>query len=167
MKIEIKENSCIIDGIEYEKKEQPTPKDGEVWYMEFYYRWLVIMKSEKEAYLAFRLDDNQIIITLIASLFPYIEKAPKTLANDEHIALLHTKLAENGKVWNPDTKVLEDYRGLRVGELAIFWDRKVENAVIANYEIFEVDWYYASDGNCYRNAIPFESIEQYLEFIKS
>lgn len=52
-------------------------------------------------------------------------------------------------------------------EFAIFWDRKVENAVIANYEIFEVDWYYASDGNCYRNAIPFESVEQYLEFIKS
>ena len=31
MKIEIKENSCIIDGIEYEKKEQPTPKDGVVY----------------------------------------------------------------------------------------------------------------------------------------
>ena len=169
MKIEINENSCIIDGIEYEKK-QPTPKDGEIWYVESHYRWLVVMKSEKEAYFAFCLDDGQIITTSISSLFPYIEKAPKNLANAKHIALLHAKLKENGKCWNPDTKTLEDYRELKVGELAIFWSKKKERAIIGEYikinEIFSTQ-HLSNNGMYYPNAIPFESIEQFNEFRKS
>ena len=167
LKIELRENSCIIDGIEYEKKEQPTPKDGEIMFVktEFNKEWIFIQRGNNNSTRFYacvgtttKTDYGQaVLIEEITILRP---------ATCQEIALLHTKLKENGKCWNPDTKTLEDYRELKVGELAIFWNFK-DSAIIAPYRNWQ-DGIYMTTGNLsYANAIPFESIEQYREFIKS
>jgi len=170
MKIEINENFITIDGIEYEKKEQPTPKEGEIWFVctntdssyLYIYRDGFYLTSK---YVDYGLEFEDITTSTKVVCYPYQIKNLRP-ATPEEIALLHTKLKENGKVWNPDTKTLEDYRELKVGELAIFWDDLHKEAIIAVLEIIE-DGYYTNERLPYNNAIPFESIEQYEQFRKS
>lgn len=113
MKIEIKENSCIVDGIEYEKKQQPTPKDGEVWYAKSpNFDWLFISggtRNHLTKYVAalclFNYDvwfDNSGYICVDDKI-----KLLRPATSDE-IKLLHSKLTENGMKWNAEKKRLED-----------------------------------------------------------
>lgn len=54
-----------------------------------------------------------------------------------------------------------------IGEMAIFWNLYKRTAVCAIFGDKESDYYYTSDGHPFKNAIPFESVEQYKQFIKS
>ena len=87
-------------------------------------------------------------------------------ATPEEIKLLHSKLAENGKKWNAEKKCLEDLpKPLKEGDLAIFWDDDKTESFIAKYVRIERNGYYSNCG-WFKKVIPFESIEQYREFIK-
>ena len=58
---------------------------------------------------------------------------------------------------------------LVIGEPAIFWDNDKSCAVMANYKGISPHQGYqfkSSDSRPYKNAIPFESVEQYKQFIK-
>jgi len=59
-----------------------------------------------------------------------------------------------------------------VGEMAIFWDNVEEESIIAIYSEYEHEFkdeypHEANDGTTYRNAILYESPEQYKAFLKS
>ncbi len=174
MKIEINANSITIDGIEYEKKEQPTPKDGEVWYIAIgYWDWVCIHKSDMNDtryYACYGIKDESIAINgfICSNKTPFTRR----LATPKEIAFLHTKLKENGKVWNPDTKTLEDYRELREGELCIGWNKEKKDAIIGVLNAYRgnnrlYDYVYLIGTYGFSNAIPFVSIEQYEQFRKS
>ena len=76
----------------------------------------------------------------------------------------------NYKSRNPDLTTLKP---AVTGELAIFWDDEKRFAVIGEYlksmgeSTFTFFKHIRLGGVQYVNAIPFESIEQYREFIKS
>lgn len=53
-----------------------------------------------------------------------------------------------------------------IGELAIFWDKYKKNAVCAIYADYEDELHYTSNELSYGNAILYESVEQYKNFIK-
>lgn len=172
MEIEINENSCIIDGVEYikkEQKEQLTPKDGEIWYVKApYYEWLFVAKPQgvgiTDYYFGLCLDVN---ILNTVSLRVCSDDKIKTLrpATNEETELLHSKLAENGKRWNAEKKCLEDLpKPLKEGDIAIFYDYDKTEALIAKYVRAEMIGHYSNHG-WFKNAIPFESIEQYKQFI--
>ena len=176
MKIEINETSITIDGIEYEKKEQPTPKDGEVWYVETStHSWIYIYRDGTDKTSHYLTEC--INVNFSHSMCSICEDSLiKTLrpATCEEITLLHTKLKENGKVWNAEKKVLEDLpKPLKEGDLAIFWDDEKRFAVIGEYlesmgeSTFTFFKHIRFGGVQYVNAIPFESVEQFNKFRKS
>ena len=171
MKIEVIGNNIFINGDEWVKKEQPTPKDGEVMYVQTKsnIEWLFIYKQggvKTNCYVVYHISANVIDYTTL--MVCYTSKIANIRpATPEETALLHTKLAENGKVWNAEKKVLEDLpKPLKEGELAIFWNFK-NSAIIATYRNSRNGMHITTGSLSYINAIPFESIEQYLEFIKS
>lgn len=176
MKIEINATSITIDGIEYEKKEQPTPKDGEVWYVKVksYNQYIFTYKSgcggSTRKYFGYSIEGNNLYLDFNLVCYDHEIESLRP-ATPEEIALLHTKLAEQGKVWNAEKKQLEDYRELKVGELVIGFNNDKLDATIARLRIQKCGHYfdcpYLIGDNWYKNAIPFESIEQYREFIKS
>lgn len=178
MKIEIRENSITLDGVEYIKKEQ-APKDGEVWcvVLNDEREWLIIFKSFDSYiynYCAYSYSSNELydgntigILTTRNNVKEYCRATP------EQEAFLYSKLAEKGKKWNAETKTLEDLpKPLKEGDLAIFWDNDKRCAVIGVYKKSITVSYNSlfthlrMGGVQYINAIPFESIEQYKEFIK-
>ena len=62
---------------------------------------------------------------------------------------------------------LEPYvEELKKGDLAIFWDETKGYAIIRFYERFLDSRHYDILGNVWKNAIKFESKEQYERFIK-
>lgn len=75
----------------------------------------------------------------------------------------------NYKSRNPDLTTLKP---AVTGELAIFWDDNKSRAIIGSFlfcgqSIYSPFNQIRLGGIQHKNAIPFESIEQYLEFIKS
>ena len=171
MEIKINENSITLDGVEYIKKEQ-TPKDGEVWYVEYdkNNRWVFIKRENGNmlgCYTAYCFSVNFIDVHPRPQSYVFHESDIKLLrpATPEEIELLHSKLAENGKKWNAEKKCLEDLpKPLKEGDLAIFWDDDKTEAFIAKYVRVERNGQYSNCG-WFKHAIPFESIEQYKEFI--
>mgnify|MGYP003397781010 CR=1 FL=1 len=93
---------------------------------------------------------------------------PKELrfATKEEKQKLFDALKSKGKKWNPGTKQIEDI--LKVGDLAIFWDKYKDGARIGDLrEIDESDApYMDSNGWRYENAIKCTSLEQYINFKK-
>ena len=89
---------------------------------------------------------------------------PKELrfATKEERQKLFDALKSNGKKWNPETKQIEDI--LKVGDICIFWYDDKYKATIA--ELKSVTTYLDNAGSHWGNAIKFESIEQYKNFIK-
>lgn len=184
MEIKINENSCIIDGVEYvkkEQKEQLTPKDGEVWCVETGSKWIIIVKYWGDSirdYCAYSYSTGNLFFGENANndkLCNNYDVANAYIPTLEEIELLHSKLAENGKRWNAEKKCLEDLpKPLKEGDLAIFWDLDRSGAIIAKYEYTHSpenlpiksnkSWHQTNRG-VYQNAIPFESIEQYKQFI--
>lgn len=91
------------------------------------------------------------------------------LATEEEKQFLFAKLREEGKKWNPVKKCIEDIP--IIGKPAIFWDKNKEKAIVDILlninEQEHCPYPYYTKGSCYKNAILCESLEQYLEFIKS
>lgn len=81
-------------------------------------------------------------------------------------------LVKEGKRWNAEKLCVEDIpKELKKGDLAIFWDNIKKYAVIKLYERpnESEEWYYKHEDNngySWRNAIKFESKEQFERFIK-
>lgn len=131
MEIKINENSCIIDGVEYvkkEQKEQLTPKDGEIWCvadMEIGKKWIFIKRDNNYlvgCYVAFTPSDYYIEFGCGEKARVIEDNEIEFLrpATTEEIELLHSKLAENGKRWNAEKKQLEDLpKELKKGDLVI------------------------------------------------
>lgn len=168
MKIEVIGNNIFVNGDEWVKKEQPTPKDGEIMFVktESNKEWIFIQRGNNNSTTFYacvgtttKTDYGQaVLIEEIKILRP---------ATCEETALLHSKLAEKGKVWNAEKKVLEDLpKPLKEGDLAIFWNFK-RSAIIAPYRNSHNGIHITTGSLSYINAIPFESIEQYEQFIKS
>lgn len=176
-KIEINENSIFVNGVEYIKKQkQPTPKDGEVWCVadeEISEKWIFIKRDNNclaGCYVAFTISDSYIDVDCIEKARVIEDDEIKLLrhATPEEAALLHAKLAENGKVWNAEKKCLEDIpKPLKEGDLAIGWDEDKEDAFIGIYNGAKKQGRYEHEVAAIPviNAIPFESIEQYKGFI--
>ena len=173
MKIEVIGNNIFINDDEWVKKEQPTPKDGEVMFIEIEIHrnaeWLFIYKAGFEQtsfYVGVCINSNYIDTTSPKICYTSRIKNLRP-ATPEEAALLHSKLAEQGKVWNAEKKVLEDLpKPLKEGELAIMWNFK-DSAIIAPYRNSHNGIHITTGSLSYINAIPFESVEQYREFIKS
>ena len=76
----------------------------------------------------------------------------------------------NGSDWRFHEDWLEPYEELKKGDLAIFWDNEKKIAVIKSYDLSigsEEDYFLHKDQNGFRwrNAIKFESKEQYERLI--
>ena len=181
MKIEVIGNNIFINGDEWVKKEstQPTPKDGEIWYVKVksYNQYIFTYKSgcggSTRKYFGYSIEGNNLYLDF--NLVCYDHEIELLLpATPEETALLHSKLAEKGKVWNAEKKQLEDLpKPLKEDDLAIFWDDEKRFAVIGEYlksmgeSTFTFFKHLRLGGVQYVNAIPFESVEQYEQFRKS
>ena len=90
-------------------------------------------------------------------------------ATPEEIALLDSKLAEQGKRFDKEKCELVDipkHKEPIIGEMAIFWDVDNKKAFCATLNSL-IDGRYSPDGNIrFDKAILFESPEQYKAFIK-
>ena len=68
-----------------------------------------------------------------------------------------------------DEDWLEPYEELKEGDLAIFWDDNKESAIIGKYDYFIGDVLFSHRdyrGDEWKNAIKFESVEQYEKLLK-
>lgn len=75
----------------------------------------------------------------------------------------------NGSGWCFHEDWLEPYEELKEGDLAIFWDSNKESAMIGKYDyLTRTNPFMHKDkaGNIWKNAIKFESKEQYERLIK-
>ena len=77
-------------------------------------------------------------------------------------------LYSNQLYWNPSwcKKVKVEYKEPIIGEMAIFWDDNRKIAYCAEYNGMTFELHYSNDGACTKNAILFESTDQFKEFIK-
>ena len=79
-------------------------------------------------------------------------------------------LAKEGKRWNEEKKCVEDIPAeLKEGDLAIFWDSNKEGAFIGIYKQLTMGTIFKHKdhrGYMWKNAIKFESKEQYEKLIK-
>lgn len=81
-------------------------------------------------------------------------------------------LVKEGKRWNAEKLCVEDIpKELKKGDLAIFWDNDKKIALIKSYDrsIGSEDEYFRhkdQNGYKFRNAVKFESVEQYEKLIK-
>lgn len=79
-------------------------------------------------------------------------------------------LAKEGKRWNKEKKCVEDIPAeLKEGDLAIFWDSDKGSAMIGKYDyLTRTNPFMHKDkaGNIWKNAIKFESKEQFEKLIK-
>ena len=88
-------------------------------------------------------------------------------ATPEEKQLLDDKLKEQGKRWNAEKKCIEDLPNEpQIGDMCIFWDNEKEYAVCALYGGAKHDYFMDTTGAMWQNCIPFESVEQYKNFIK-
>ena len=98
-------------------------------------------------------------------------------ATDQEKQLLFDALEKDGKRWNAETKQIEDI--FKVGDLCIMWDDVKSDAIISALterewnEVLPDGYQFRSsilnednDRLCFKNAIKFESVNQYLNFIK-
>lgn len=89
----------------------------------------------------------------------------------EEIALLDSKLAEQGKFFNKETMRIEEIKKEPIiGEMVIGWELNKKEAIVGVlndvYEYGEDMLVYKISGRWLRNIMPFESTEQYRNFIK-
>lgn len=173
MEIKINENSCIIDGVEYVKKEQ-TPKwlrDGTILSIDrrsgdtIVFILEILADDFMNQYAYYNITQNELHPFGIGFIYEDLNTTRFRPATTEEAKLLHSKLAENGKRWNAEKKCLEDLpKPLKEGDIAIFYDYDITEALIAKYVRAERSGHYSNHG-WFKHAIPFKSIEQYKQFI--
>ena len=92
------------------------------------------------------------------------------LATEAEKQELLDALAKEGKRWNAEKKCVEDIpEKPKRGDLAIFWDDNKESAIIGKYDYFIGDVLFSHRdyrGDEWKNAIKFESKEQYRKLLK-
>ena len=159
--------------------------------------WISIAKDKEECGISnFCSYASRLKYLHIGSAVPF--KMQFRPATPSETALLDSKLAEHGKLFDKDrcklvdinrdgvrccancgnnTDSCRDYRciGLSrwiakpkapiVGEMAIFWDSRKNEAICAIFEDRTLGIYHSSMAKSHYNAILFESIEQYKAFL--
>lgn len=91
-------------------------------------------------------------------------------ATPEEVKQLDDALAKEGKKWDAEKKQLVDlpkYKPAIIGEKAIAWDGEKKNAIIGVLAGKKDIWgghLYRVAGDVYKNAILYESIQQYDQF---
>lgn len=90
----------------------------------------------------------------------------------EEIAILDSKLAEQGKFFNKETMRIEEIKKEPIiGEMVIGWELNKKEAIVGVlndvYEYCKDMLAYKISGRWLRNIIPFESTEQYKNLIKN
>lgn len=92
------------------------------------------------------------------------------LATEAEKQELLDALAKEGKRWNAEELCVEDIpEKPKRGDLAIFWDDNKESAIIGKYDYFIGDVLFSHRdyrGDEWKNAIKFESVEQYEKLLK-
>ena len=125
-----------------------------------------IVKSNTNGAIDFYFDLVKQVGLLIYSAFVKETNVIARLATEKEKQNMFDALKSEGKMWNPETKQIEDI--LKVGDLAIFWDDKEKDAIIST--IYEIDLFqprpYTSACGEYYNAIKCTSLEQYINFKK-
>lgn len=174
MEIKINENSITLDGVEYIKKEQ-TPKwlrDGAILSIDrrsgdtIVFIVEILADDFMNQYAYYNITQNEFHPFGIGFIYEDLDTTRFRPATAEEIELLHSKLAENGKKWNAEKNCLEDLpKELKKGDLVIAWGLLKENAIIGKLRTAGAFQYELMSGLNYINAIPFESIEQYKQFI--
>ena len=95
--------------IEEKKKAEWKPQDGDVCYFRKNGEWIFIKKDGRvlaECYIAFSIDRNRLYYNDIVAT----SNEELRLATDAEKQRLFDALAENGKRWNAETKVVEDIK---------------------------------------------------------
>ena len=173
--IKTTENSIIIDGIEYVKK-QLIPKDGEIWYVKVRSENEYVFIARENGYLTGTYATVGINLDFIdTSYYPEMRVVDNDQilillrATPEQAEFLHFTLAEKGKLWNLEKKVLENISELNEGDLAIAYNENLKKAIIGIYNgTCKDDEYKYKIGEIqYKNVIPFDSLHQYIKLIKS
>ena len=93
--------------IEEKKKAEWKPQDGDVCYLRKNGEWIFIKKDGRvlaECYIAFSIDRNRLYYNDIVA----ISNEELRLATDAEKQRLFDALAENGKRWNAEKKVVEN-----------------------------------------------------------
>jgi len=92
------------------------------------------------------------------------------LATEAEKQELLDALAKAGKRWDAEKLCVEDIpEKPKRGDLAIFWDSNKESAMIGRYDYFIGDFTFPHRdhrGDVWKNAIKFESKEQYEKLLK-
>ena len=148
------------------EKNEPQYKDGD------------FVVNEAGSILIFRKKDGDFIYDhaflgggwlLFTSLEPSLPGI-KRYATEEEKQELIDALEKEGKRWNAEKLCVEDIpEKPKRGDLAIFWDSNKESAMIGKYDyLTRTNPFMHKDkaGNIWKNAIKFESKEQYERLIK-
>lgn len=158
-----------------EEKQAPyEPKDGEYCYVKTKIKSeYIFIKNCGTAltskYISLYLNKNNKHFTLgfCGSCTADADITELRPATPEEKQLLDDKLKEQGKRWNAEKKCIEDLPNEpQIGDMCIFWDNEKEYAVCALYGGAKHDYFMDTTGAMWQNCIPFESVEQYKNFIK-
>ena len=89
-------------------------------------------------------------------------------ATEDEKQLLIDAMEKDGKQWNAEKLKIEDI--LKKDDLAIFWDNDASYAIIRFYDKFydkkDHRYHYDSNGIYWKNAIKFESKEQFEKVLR-
>jgi hypothetical protein len=162
----LKEIESGVDGL-MELVEEPQFKDGD------------FVVNEAGSILIFRKKDGDFIYDhaflgggwlLFTSLVEPSLPGIKRYATEAEKQELLDALAKAGKRWNAEKLCVEDIPAeLKKGDLAIFWDSDKGSAFIGEYDYFIGDIPFPHRdhrGDGWKNAIKFESTEQYIKLLK-
>lgn len=168
--IDIPENATIevVNGDLVITPKKPKFKEGDFVRTTFFiaiYKKSTGIALNFTDYVEFKIDfgyDNLDGLNYDSELCP----SEINIATEEEKKILLSLLNKDGKRWNAETKQIEDI--LKVGDVCIFWNNDKKEASIS--KLCEIDNnenpYMDNSGLWFANAIKFESIEQYKEFIK-
>ena len=140
------------------------PKDGDIVFIpehDSYASRVLIHKNSDRCYAGLNLSNRYAFkdgyVYGVDNLRP---------ATPEEAQLLFDALEKEGWRWNAEKKELEKIpEPLKAGDLVIAWDDNKERAIIAKYYcpngINPTYIHALSDGNGYKHAVKFESMDQY------
>lgn len=153
-----------IDRLQGLKEKKWEPKDGDIIFIPGHGNYadrVLIHKNSYRCYAGLNLSNRYAFkdgyVDGVNNLRP---------ATPEEQQKLFDALEEEGWRWNAEKKELEKIpEPLKAGDLVIAWDCWKHSAVIAEYVMFDEGkggyQYVVKGGYFYKNAVKFESMEQY------
>ena len=128
---------------------------------------IMIVKNYPNSYYALiypKLDMDPVYNRRYAPTMPLSSLSFRYATEDEK-QLLIDAMKKDGKRWNAKKLKIEDI--LKKGDLAIFWNNEYRDyPLIRMYDSKDYRGYYDSCGISWRNAIKFESKEQFEKVLR-